>query len=103
MWSADNRLLIEQIVHHKDVLRLAGVGVVRKTVRGNDCQMDRLGRLGNSPESVQFVFDVLAIRLRQYVFPGRILHFADVDDIVGAVDEQVNLCARRQASALRIP
>ena len=49
---ASGLLLIEQIVHHKDVLRLAGVGVVRKTVRGNDCQVDRLGRLGNNLESV---------------------------------------------------
>ena len=40
---ASGLLLIEQIVHRKDVLRLAGVGVVRKTVRGNDRQVDRLG------------------------------------------------------------
>ena len=88
---ASGVLFIEQIVHHKDALRLASVGVVRKTVRGNDCQVDRLGRLGNSLESVQLVFDVLAIIFRQYVFPSRILHLTDVDDVVGPVDEQIDL------------
>ena len=55
--------------------------------------MDGLSRFGNSLESIQFVVDVLAILFRQCVFPGRILHFADVDDVVGPVDEQVDLRA----------
>lgn len=66
---ASGLLLIEQIVHHKDVLRLAGVGIVRKAIRGDDRQVDGLGRLGSSLEGVQLIIDALAVLFRQYVFP----------------------------------
>lgn len=55
------------------------------------CQHQRLRGLGLLEESGQFVVEILIVRLGDFVGRARELHLTDVDRLVGAVDDEVDL------------
>ena len=60
--------ICEQVVKGNHVLRLVGIGVFRKAVCGDNCEMNGFCGIRDGFEGVNLVVDVLAVLFRQRVF-----------------------------------
>ena len=83
--------LRKEIVHHHMGLHCIGVYILLHAVGGDHCYENGLPCSGLTDEGSDLIPEFLIIILVDDVWLGRPLHLADVDGVVPAVDEQVNL------------
>lgn len=83
--------LRKEIVHHHMGLHCIGVHILLHAVGGDHCYENGLSGSGLTDEGSDLVPEFLIIILVDDVWLGCPLHLADVDGVVPAVDEQVNL------------
>lgn len=72
-------------------LHCIGVHILLHAVGGDHCYENGLSGSGLTDEGSDLIPEFLIIILVDDVWLGRPLHLADVDGVVPAVDEQVNL------------
>ena len=72
---------------------MSAIFVLDNSETGYEGQHQRFCGLGLLEESVQFVVEILVVRLGDFVRRAREFHLTDVDRLVSAVDDKVELCA----------
>ena len=72
---------------------MSAVFVLDNPKTGYKSQHQRFCGLGLLEESGQFIVEILIVRLGDFVWQARELHLAELDRLVSAVDDKVDLCA----------